>query len=216
MIRVILVDDHALFRMGIKETFNAKYPDIEVVGEAANGKELFNLLETTPTDLVFLDVNLPDMRGNEIASGLRKDYPEIKILAVSAENTEKTVKEMLEAGIDGFISKQKGDANELAEAIRSVMSGIEFFGRDISSIIFSIYVAKKKTTSVTEEFTEKEKEILLLSKDGLMGKEIAERLNVSINTINTHKRRIFEKLGINTTLEAVHYALRKGIIRVEN
>ena len=216
MIQVVVVDDHRLFRIGLKAAFGFGYPDIQIAGEADCGKELFDVLDTTPADLVLLDINLPDVGGAEIASRLRREYPAVKILAVSAENTAETIQAMLEAGIDGFISKQKGDADELAEAIRTVMSGLEYFGRDISSIIFSVYMSKKKTTTVTDEFTDREREIILACRDGLMCKEIANRMGVSINTINTHKKRIFQKLGINTTMEMVQYALKKGIIRIEN
>ncbi|MDR1950727.1 MAG: response regulator transcription factor [Bacteroidales bacterium] len=214
--QVIVVDDHTLFRMGLKAIFHAEHPDIRVVGEAEDGKQLFALLPSTPADIVLLDINLPGMNGVEIARRLRSEYPDMKILAISAENTAETVQAMLEAGIDGFISKQKSNADELGMAIRTVMSGLEFFGRDISSIIFDVYVSKKKTTAVTKEFTEREREIILLCRDGLLCKEIADRLDISINTVNTHKKRIFAKLGINNTIEMVQYALKTGIIRIEN
>ena len=215
MIQVIIVDDHRLFRMGLKLAINANYSDIEITGEAECGKELFNILPSTPADVILLDINLPDMDGIAIARHLRSNYPAIKILAISAENDIKTVISMLEAGIDGFISKQKGDANELSHAICTVASGLEYFGSDISSIIFGIYVAKKKTTHITDEFSDREREIILACRDGLIGKEIAERLGLSINTINTHKKRIFQKLGINNTIEMVQYALNNGIVRIE-
>ena len=216
MIQVIVVDDHPLFRMGLKATFKDKYPDICVAGEAGCGEALFQLLETTTTDIVLLDINLPDISGVEITRRLRRDYPAFKILAISAENTAETVKSMLEAGIDGFISKRQSDANELAEAIRTVMSGLEYFGRDISAIIYDIFVSKKKTTIVKPEFTEREKEIILACRDGLLCKEIAARLGISTHTVNAHKNNIFNKLGINNTMEMVQYALKKGIIKIEN
>ena len=214
--KIIIVDDHNLFRMMLKATFVASCPDICVTGEAESGEELFNVLPSTPADVVLLDINLPDIWGAEIARRLRRDYPALKILAVSAENTTETIQAMLEAGIDGFISKQRGDINELARAIRTVNSGLEYFGRDISSIIFDIYVAKKKSSVVTNEFTDREREIILLCRDGLMCKEIADHLGISINTVNNHKKNIFQKLGINNTMEMVQYALKKGIIRVES
>ena len=216
MIRVIVVDDHRLFRIGLKAAIHADFHDISIEGEAENGKELFGILASLSADVVLLDINLPDIGGAEIACRLRREYPALKILAVSAENTAETIESMLEAGIDGFISKQKGDIDELAEAIRTVAGGLEYFGRDIAAIIFGGYVSKKKTVEVTDEFTEREREIILACRDGLMCKEIADRMGVSINTINTHKKRIFTKLGINTTLEMVQYALKKGIIRIEN
>jgi DNA-binding NarL/FixJ family response regulator len=187
-----------------------------MAGEADCGKALFQLLATTPADIVLLDINLPDVSGVEIARRLRRDYPVIKILAVSAENTAETVKAMLEVGIEGFISKRQGDVDDLAEAIRTIMSGLEYFGRDISAIIYDVFGSKKKTTAVTHEFTEREKDIILACRDGLLCKEIADRLNISTHTVNTHKNNIFKKLGINNTMEMVHYALKNGIIKVES
>jgi DNA-binding NarL/FixJ family response regulator/signal transduction histidine kinase len=213
-IKVIIVDDHKLFRTGLRATFHPAYFNIEVVGEADCGEELFKVLKTTQADLILLDINLPDMNGAEIARRLRSEYPEIKILAISAENTSKTVEAMLHAGINGFISKQKSDARELSEAIHTVMDGLEYFGKDISAIIYDVYVAKKKTTELTSEFTEREKEVIALCSEGLIYKEIADRMGISFHTVNTHKKNIFQKLGINNTMEMVQYALKNGIIRM--
>ena len=216
IIQIIIVDDHTLFRLGLKAAFKTDYPDICVVGEAHCGQALFALDALSTAHLVLLDINLPDMSGIEIARRLRHEYPSIKILAVSAENSAQTVEAMIDVGIDGFISKQYGDTDELARAIRSVMSGLEYFGRDISSIIYEIYVSKKRSSVVTDDFTDREREIILLCRNGLLCKEIADKLHISINTVNTHKKRIFQKLEINNTVEMVQYALKKGIIRVEN
>ena len=216
MISVIVVDDHRLFRLGLQGIFKSDYPDICIAGSAETGEELFDVLASTSADLVLLDINLPGMSGVEAARRLHSDYPDMKILAISAENTAETIGAMLEAGIDGFISKQKGDYDELAGAIRSIMDGIEYFGRDIAAIIMGVYVSKKKTTEITPEFTGREREVIELCRDGLLCKEIADRMGVSHNTINTYKKRIFQKLGINTMVEAVQYALKRGIIRIEN
>jgi DNA-binding NarL/FixJ family response regulator len=213
-IRVIIVDDHTLFRIGLRATLQSDDFNIEVVGEAGCGKELFGVLKTTPAHLVLLDINLPDMTGVEIARRLRSEYPDLKILAISAENSAKTVEDMIDANINGFISKQKSDARELSEAIHAVMNGVEYFGKDISAIIYDIYVAKKKTVEISSEFTEREKEIILLCSEGLLYKEIADRLGISFHTVNTHKKNIFQKLGINNTMEMVRYALKNGIIRI--
>jgi len=215
LINVIIVDDHRLFRMGLRAAFISESPDINVVGEADSGEELFRVLATTPAEIILLDINLNgSYTGAEITCRLRREYPDIKILAISAENTAETIKEMMEAGINGFISKQNGDTFELAEAIRSVTDGLEYFGRDIASIIFDVFVTKKKSSVVTDEFTTREKEIINLCKDGLLCKEIAHRLGISINTVNTYKKSIFQKLGINNTMEMVQFALKRGIIRV--
>jgi DNA-binding NarL/FixJ family response regulator len=215
-IKVIVVDDHRLFRMGLISAFNADQPDICISGEADSGETLFALPALATADVVLLDVMMPGMGGAETARRLRHDYPSVKILALSGENSAETVQTMLEAGIDGFISKQQGDTGELAEAIRTVTSGLEYFGRDISSIIVGVYVAKKKTVTITPEFTERERGIIQLCREGLICKEVADRLGISVTTVNTHKVRIFQKLGINNTMEMVQYAMKHGIIRVES
>jgi len=216
MTRIIVVDDHRLFRMGLRAAFESAHPDLCIAGEADTGEELFRILASTPAEVVLLDINLPDMWGVEVSRRLCSDYPEVKILAVSAENTVETIQAMIETGIHGFISKRNGDPDELAEAIRTVVSGVEYFGRDIAAIIFDLYVSKKKTATVTNEFTEREREIIVLCGKGLIFKEIAAKLGISHNTVNSHKKNIFQKLGIHSKVEMVQYAIKYGIIRIEN
>jgi len=216
MIKIFVVDDHNLFRVMMKAAFNAGYPDIYMAGEAENGKELFRQLTYTDVDLVLLDINLPDIWGVEVTRRLRREYPHIKIIAVSGENSTETIHEMIDAGINGFLSKQRSDPDELARAIREVMNDMTYYGRDVLSIMYDVYATKKKTSTLTEEFTDREREILLLSRDGLQYKEIADRLGISASTVNTHKQHIFQKLGINSTTEMVQYALKHKIIKIEN
>jgi DNA-binding NarL/FixJ family response regulator len=125
-----------------------------------------------------------------------------------------TVKKMLDIGVDGFFSKLHGGVNTVPEAIRTIMQGFDYFGNDIAEIICRIYVAKKKTTQVTSEFTEQEKRVIELSCEGLQGKEVATRLGVNFRTVDSHKRNIFKKLGINNTIEMVQYALKNGIYQM--
>ena len=216
LINIIIVDDHRLFRMGLRYALKMTSPDIHVIAEAESGEALFTLHELASADLVLLDINLPGMGGAAITRRLRHDYPAVKILAISAENDSNTIQIMLDAGIDGFISKQRGDDEELADAIRAVVSGAEYFGRDIASIIYDVYVSRKKTSVITSDFTGREREIMLLCREGLLCKEIADRLGISMHTVNSHKKNIFLKLGINNTMEMVQYAMKNGIIRVES
>ncbi|MCL2290603.1 MAG: response regulator transcription factor [Bacteroidetes bacterium] len=216
MIKAILVDDHELFRLGVKTAIAKNYTDIKIVGEAETGAGFFNLLKTVQADIVLLDIILPDTTGIEIARRLKTEYPELKILAISAENTAEVVNQMLNIGIDGFITKRMGGVTELVEAIRSIMAGFEFFGKDISEIIHRIYLTKKNTVEVTNEFTKQEQRIIELCHEGLLAKEIARQLEISPRTVETHKANIFLKLGINNTAEMVRYALKNGIIRVSD
>jgi DNA-binding NarL/FixJ family response regulator len=221
-IKAIIVDDIKLFRMGIRTAIESGVsnagsdsPQIEVVGEAKSGAEFFEMLKTTPADIVLLDIMMPGMSGFEVARRLKKEYPDVKILAISAEASDSVVQDMLHIGVDGFIYKLSYDDDSIAQAIHSIMSGIEYFGTDIATIIYRIFVAKKKTAEVTSEFSEQEKRIIELCRDGLIAKEIADRLGIAAKTVNWHKQKIFERLGINNTAEMVNYALKNGIIRTE-
>jgi len=216
MINAILVDDHELFRLGLKTAISSNHPDICIVGEAETGEELFRILETTEADILLLDINLPEMSGIEIAQRIKSENPKMKILVISSENTAVVIQALLQIGIDGFISKRMGSMDVLANAIRSIMSGFEYFGKDISDIIYRIYVSKKNTSEVTVEFTEQEKIIIELCRDGLPSKLIADRLSISSRTVENHKNNIFRKLGINSTIEMIQYAIKHGIIKIEN
>ena len=214
-IKVIIVDDHDLFRLGIRTAIENRHSDIKIVGEAGTGAQFFRVLETTEVDIVLLDIMLPDTTGIEIARRMKRERPEIKILAISAENATPIVQEMLNIGIEGFLSKLNSNPNTLADAIRAVSQGLEYFGNDIANIISRIYVAKKKTMQISSEFTDMEKQIIEQSFEGLSAKLIADKLNISIRTVDWHKKNIFRKLGINSTLEMVQYAVQHGIIRVD-
>ena len=215
-VKIIIVDDHELFRLGVRTAIENHHSDLSVVGEAKTGAAFFQLLETVTADLTLLDILLPDMSGVEIARRLKTERPTMKILAVSGENTSTIVQDLLNIGIEGFISKLNSNPDTLVEAIRAIMRGFDYFGSDISDIICRIYVAKKKKTKVTSEFTEQEKRIIELCHEGLPAKLIADRLGVTARTVDWHKSNIFSKLGINSTLEMLHYALKHGIIQTES
>ena len=215
MINVVIVDDHELFRLGVRTAIENRHSDLRIAGEVETGAELFALLDTTAVDIILLDIVLPDMSGIDIARRLKAERPEIKILAISAENGAPIVQSMLDIGIEGFISKRHGGVDAFAEAIRSIMQGVAYFGKDISEIIYRIYVSKKKTVEESEVFTTQEKRIIELCREGLPGKLIADRLGISLRTVDNHKQNIFRKLGINNTLEMVNYALKNGIIQMD-
>jgi len=211
-IRVIIVDDHELFRLSLRTAIECSHPDIIIAGEAGSGVAFFDLLQTVAADIVLLDIAMPGMNGIEVARRLKTERPNLKILAVSSENSASTVEEMLQIGIEGFVSKSNCNPGILVEAIRSVVQGLEYYGKDISEIISRIYLAKKKTTRVGEEFSEQEKHIIELCLEGLPAKLIADRLGISARTVDWHKSNMFSKLGINSTLELVQFVIKNKII----
>jgi DNA-binding NarL/FixJ family response regulator len=213
MIKIIIVDDHKLFRMALRMALS-ECQDFCVSGDVESGADLFTMLETTSCDLVLLDLNLPDMNGVEIARCLRRKRPDIKILVISCENDDETIHSLIALNVEGFISKQAGKVNEIIHAMSSIMDGCEYFGDDILNIMYQIYISKTGTTEVLPELSAREKEIITLCGNGLLAKEIANQLNISVSTVQNHKYNIFRKLNINNTMEMVQYALRCKIIRM--
>ena len=212
-IKIIIVDDHKLFRMTLRNSLS-NLTNITISGEADCGAALFELLNKVPCDIVLLDLILPDMKATDIHKRLRSEFPTVKILVISMDNTVETVCGMLKLGIEGFISKQEGGIEEIAQAITSIAAGYEYYGHDISTLMYKIYVSKKDDKKMPyQEFTAREKEILKLCSEGLIAKEIANRLFISVNTVNNHKTNMFRKLGINNVMEMVHYAFKHKIIR---
>jgi DNA-binding NarL/FixJ family response regulator len=215
MINVILVDDHPMFRTGLRAYIESNCDDISVLGEAESGEELLSLPKLAIADITLLDIELVGMNGIEAARRLKHKHPAIKILAVSALTTQEVVDAMLSTGINGFISKRRGSYENVVEAIRSVYSGYDYFGADISEIIFNIYLNAKKTAKVTSEFTPRERQIIELCGLGLSARKIAERLFIDSRTVEHHKQNIFDKLDIHSTYELIQYAIKNGIIKIE-
>ncbi len=207
-IRIIIVEDHYLFRAGITSVLSSVKDKYDVVGEASSVAEFDALHEKTDADLLLLDIRLPDGNGIDIARKLSEEKSSLKILVLSAENDPSTITNLLDAGINGFISKN-APSQELFTAIDYIMEDGDYFGKDISKLIRDIRVAKK---SAKEPFTDRENEIIALCSEGLTAKEIAEKMHINVATVNTHKNNIFKKLGINNSVELVIYAIKTGII----
>jgi len=213
-IKLIIVDDDDTYRRGINLTVKIGQPDFIISGEVKYGAGLFDLLDSgAEADIVLLDIKLPDMSGIEIARRLKTERPEMKILVVSCDNSAETIEQMLDIEVDGFISKVETDPEKTLDVARMVVQGLTYFGRDISEIISRIYIAKKKQMEVTSEFSEQEKRVIEYSHEGLSAKLIADRMNISTSTVNWHKSNIFRKLGINSSLEMVRFAVKNGIIK---
>ena len=206
---IALLDDHQLVRIGVATTLrNTKHTITISVATAA---ELFDALhQGTPCDILLLDILLPGMNGIEVAKRMRNEYPKIKIIVLSVDSREYTLIQLLQIGIDGFVSK-RGTQDEVVRAIDSVENGVPFYGRDIAILIRDISDAKLNKQN-TAALTKRELEIIQACCDGLLGKEIAEKLNISLRAVNSHKTNIFNKLGISSSVELVRFAIEHGII----
>ncbi len=207
--RILLVEDQLLTRMGMGMALNKKR-GCKIVAEAATVEEAKQLLkQPSDYDVVLLDLMLPDGNGAELVQFLKNRGSEVRVLVISADTNKETIMHLVDLGIDGFISKY-ADIPTLVDAIHSVDSGIEYFGKDISEIIHAVSTAKAPVDGL---FTERELDIVRLCAKGQSVKQIAETLSISSRTVETHKNNIFKKLGFNSTSELMNWVFEHGIVR---
>lgn len=216
-IKIIMVEDHQIVRDGIKALIIDE-ENIEIIGEASNGSELFALLQNTKPNIVLLDISLPEMSGIEIAKKLTETHPDIKCLMLSMYMSEEFITNSIEAGAKGYLPKTTTQ-KELIDAINAINKGGEFYNNTVSEILLKSYIKKTQGKSKKEEtksvnITKRELEILKLFAEGLANKEIAEKLFISIRTVESHKNNIMQKLELKTTVELVKYAIRNSIIEI--
>lgn len=206
---IAILDDHELVRVGVATTLRDTPHQITI--SVASAEDLFAALQQgSPCDILLLDLIMPGTDGAEVAQRLRKEYPEVKIVVLSVDNREYTLIRLLQIGIDGFVSK-RGSLDEVTRAIDTVAQGVPFYGRDIAILIRDITDAKLNKQNIAA-LTKREVEIIRACCDGLLGKEIAEKLHISLRAVNSHKTNIFNKLGLSTSVELVRFALEHGII----
>lgn len=217
-ITLILVDDHQLVRDGIKALLHGT-DDIEIIGEASCGKELFELLNTLKPDLLIMDISLPEISGIEITRTLGRDFPGIKILMLSMYNSEDFILNSIKAGAKGYLPKNTS-RNELLEAIYAIHSGEDFFSESVSKLMLKSYVRmateddEKSQEKSNPSLTSREIEVLKLYVEGFINKEISDKLDISIRTVETHKNHIMRKLGLKSTVEMVKFAIRNKIVEI--
>lgn len=213
MIKILLVDDHAVVRMGLKVLLNA-VPDMEVVGEASEGNEGINkALETTP-DVVLMDLSMPHGKdGLSATSELKKQLPNTAILILTMHDDEEYLFRAIQAGASGCVLKS-APHQELMEAIKSVCSGNAYLHPAATKRLMDEYLGSVKKNNADDYslLSDREKEVLTLIAKGYANKDIAEKLTISVKTVETHKSNLMEKLQMRTRPELVSYALKKGLL----
>ncbi|MFW6126375.1 MAG: response regulator transcription factor [Chloroflexota bacterium] len=214
-IRVLVVDDHAIVRDGICALLSLT-PDIEVVGEAANGKEALDMAKELQPDVVVMDIAMPVMGGLEATRRMRKEAPDTRILALTQYDDKEYVFPIIEAGALGFISKVAA-SSELAAGIRSVHRGDSFLSPSAAKHLVVDYqqaAAGRKSYDPYNELSDREKDVLKLLAEDHTTQQIADMLVISPKTVEGHKTRLMAKLDLHSRVDLVKYALRKGIIGV--
>ena len=212
-IRLILVDDHQLVRTGIANIL-AGETGFEIIGEAADAKELFDLLKHSQPDIAILDIALPGMSGIEITKKLHNDFPGIRILILSMHTSEEFIFNAINSGARGYLPKNTS-RKELIEAIYAINRGEEYFAESISNVILKSYIKKAKSDSHDQDdkenlLSKRELEVLRLFAEGMTNQEIADKLFISIRTVESHKNHIMARLELKTTVDLVKFAIRNN------
>ena len=209
MIKVLIVDDHALVRMGIRRLLE-DLADIEVVADAASGEEALKLVKTAVPDVVLLDMKMPGIDGWEVTRRLHKSHPQIKVIAVTAMANELMPNRVLQLGAMGYLTKESG-AEEMSEAIRKVFKGEKYLSAEIAQkIAFSSL--DPAAASPFDALSEREMQVMLMITRGMTVQEISERLYLTSKTINGYRYRMFEKLGIKNDVELTFLAMKHNLI----
>ena len=211
-IDILLVDDHALVREGIKNSLQSQQ-HLRVVGEAKDGSEALQLLSRSKPDVVIMDINMPGMGGVEATRTVKAHYPDVNILVLTMYNEEAQIRELLKSGALGYILKSTTMA-ELVEAIEVVSGGETYFAKEVSSKIMNQLVKGNHRSKQEVKLTAREMEILKMISEEYTNHEIAQQLFISSRTVDTHRRNLIQKLNAKNTAGLVRYAIKHNISKV--
>ena len=216
-IRVLIVDDHALFRRGLQMVLEGEN-DIDVVGEASDGHEAIERAETTTPDVVLMDVRMPKRTGIEATRAIKDTLPSTKILMLTISDEEADLYEAIKAGASGYLLKEIS-IEEVADAVRAVHAGQSLISPSMASKLLTEFAAISKASEERPQvpaprLTDREMEVLQQVAQGLNNRDIAGRLFISENTVKNHIRNILEKLHLHSRMEAVVYAVREKMIEI--
>jgi two-component system response regulator NreC len=213
MTRIILADDHAVLRSGLRALLE-RNADFEVVGEASDGRELLKLVEQLEPDIVVTDIGMPNLNGTQATQQITSRYGTVGVIMLSMHSDEAYVLRALKAGARGYLLKESAEA-ELIAAIRAVHLGKAYFSPAISALLVQDYVRQLRDRNAEDSYellSPREREILQLIAEGKSNKDVANLLNLSVYTVETHRGNILQKLNLHTVPELILYAVRKGVI----
>ena len=207
-IRILLADDHAVVRQGFKMILAAQ-PDMEIVGEAGNGREAVELAEKLRPEVVVMDVSMPELNGIEATRRLAASTPHTRVVALSMHKDSVYVREILRAGARGYLLKDSISSDLLA-AVRAIARGEGYLSPGVSDAVLNDY--RKHVTDPIDLLTSREREVLQMIAEGKTNKEIATVLNLSVYTVDAHRGRIMEKLNMHSATDLVRFAVRAGLV----
>ncbi len=215
-IKLLIVDDHHIVRDGLISLLSGA-ENLEIIGETSGFLNLIETIKLKKPDIIIMDISMPEKSGIEITEIITQDFPDIKVLVLSMYINEDFIINALKAGAKGYLAKNT-TKNELLDAINAIYLGEEYFSKPISDIILKSYVKKIKAeddiNSKDNSLSIRETEILKLFVEGLSNAEIADKLFISVRTVESHKNHIMQKMGFKSTVEMVKYALKNNIAKL--
>ncbi|MGH2509183.1 MAG: response regulator [Ktedonobacteraceae bacterium] len=212
-IHILLADDHTILRAGLKMMLNAQ-PDMEVVGEAQDGRQALHEALRLHPDIILMDITMPDMNGIEATKQVKKQLPEVKVLILTMHENEEYVFQALRAGASGYMLKEAADT-DLINALHVIQSGNFYLSPTAQSVMVGDYLQRVRAGEEKDSYsslTERERGILKLVAEGFTNNQIAERLVISPKTVDTHRTHIMDKLNLHSRAELVKYAMRRGLL----
>ncbi|HEV7735124.1 MAG TPA: response regulator transcription factor [Candidatus Binatia bacterium] len=212
-LRVLLVDDHTVVRQGLRKILESD-DEIEIVGEAGDGRSAVEMVQRMRPHVVVMDVALPELNGIEATRQITKRVDGAKVLVLTMHSDDVYVRQSLKAGARGYLLKDSEDL-DLIKAVKAVGQGGSFFSPSVSKVLLAGYLGDPTGKEVEDNLallTDREREVLQLIAEGKTNKEVANLLNVSINTVETHRKHVMEKLDLHNTAELVRFAVRKKIV----
>ncbi len=213
-VRVVLVEDHSLVRAGLR-TLLERVRGVEVVGEAADGREALELIGATRPDLVLMDIAMPVMNGLEATRRVVKDHPTVKVIILSMHVNEEYVMRALDVGASGYLIKDAG-TEELDLAINSVVRGETYLSPPVSRHVVAGYRRRTGGLGALDQLSPRQREILQLISEGRTTQEIARLLEISAKTVETHRAQLMDRLNIRDVPGLVRFAIREGLISAES
>jgi len=214
-IRLMLVDDHAVVRSGLRMLLEGEL-DVQIVGEAGTASEAVNLTPNLSPDVILMDIGLPDMSGIEATRKIKELWPEVAVVALTIHEDEEYFFKMLEAGASGYVPKRAAP-EELLSAIRIAASGEVYLYPSLAKLLVKDFVThgqiEEKKTALNG-LTDRQQEVLAMLAEGATNAEIAEKLHISPKTVASHRENIMQKLNLHSRTELVKYAIRKGLIQL--
>lgn len=211
--RVLIVEDHTLLRAGLKALLSQD-AEIEIIGEAENGRDAVRMVATLAPDLVLTDLSMPGMNGIESIVDIKRRYPSVRVLVLTIHKTDEYIFEAMRAGADGYILKDASH-DELRIAIRSVLNGKTYLSPDISAKVINGYLDTDKSSgpiSTWDTLTHREREVLKLVAEGHPNKFIADYFCLSIKTVEKHRSNLMKKLNLHNASMITAYAIEKGLV----